>query len=67
MDEWDFYILENSAIKLLLLQEGKEFWVHELFMETGTKIEYKQPFPGRISGSHGGEHEDGCLLGCCAV
>jgi hypothetical protein len=20
-----------------------------------------------ISGSHGGEHEDGCLLGCCAV
>jgi hypothetical protein len=21
----------------------------------------------RISGSHGGEYEDGCLLGCCAV
>jgi hypothetical protein len=20
-----------------------------------------------ISGSHGGEYEDGCLLGCCAV
>jgi hypothetical protein len=22
---------------------------------------------GEISGSHGGEHEDGCLLGCCAM
>jgi hypothetical protein len=31
--EWDFYILENGAIKLLLLQEGKEFGVHELFTE----------------------------------
>jgi hypothetical protein len=20
-----------------------------------------------ISGSHGGKHENGCLLGCCAV
>jgi hypothetical protein len=23
--------------------------------------------PGEISGSHGGEYEDDCLLGCCAV
>jgi hypothetical protein len=22
---------------------------------------------GEISGSHGDEYEDGCLLGCCAV
>jgi hypothetical protein len=22
---------------------------------------------GEISGSHGGEYEDDCLLGCCAV
>jgi hypothetical protein len=22
---------------------------------------------GEISGFHGGEYEDGCLLGCCAV
>jgi hypothetical protein len=22
---------------------------------------------GEISGSHGGEYEDGCLLGCCAL
>jgi hypothetical protein len=39
MDEWDFYLLENSDIKLLLLQEGKEFWVHKLFMQRGTKSE----------------------------
>jgi hypothetical protein len=24
-------------------------------------------FAGEISGSHGDEYEDGCLLGCCAV
>jgi hypothetical protein len=48
MDEWDFYLLENSAIKLLLLQESKEFWVHELFMETGTKSEYRQLFPALL-------------------
>jgi hypothetical protein len=47
MDEWDFYLLEYSAIKSLLLQEGKEFWVHELFMDRGTKSEYRQYF--RIS------------------
>jgi hypothetical protein len=22
---------------------------------------------GKISGSHGGEYEDGCLLGCCRI
>jgi hypothetical protein len=22
---------------------------------------------GEVSGSHGGEYEDGCLLECCAV
>jgi hypothetical protein len=22
---------------------------------------------GQISGSHGGEYEDGCLLGCCTM
>jgi hypothetical protein len=33
----------------------------------------KNPFPSNkiysceISGSHGGEYEDDCLLGCCAV
>jgi hypothetical protein len=32
----------------------------------------QQQYPTRlvlseISGSHGGEHEDGSLLGCCAV
>jgi hypothetical protein len=37
IDESDFYLLENSAIKLLLLQDDKEFWVHELFMERGKK------------------------------
>jgi hypothetical protein len=26
MGEWDFYHLENSAVKLLLLQEGKALW-----------------------------------------
>jgi hypothetical protein len=30
---WDFCLLEGSAIKLLLLQEGKEFWFHESFFE----------------------------------
>jgi hypothetical protein len=30
---WDFYFLENSAIKLLLMQENKKFWVHELFFK----------------------------------
>jgi hypothetical protein len=28
---------------------------------------YKIPFIVEISGSHGGEYEDDCLLGCCAV
>jgi hypothetical protein len=27
----------------------------------------KQDELGEISGSHGGEYEDDCLLGCCAV
>jgi hypothetical protein len=38
------------------------------------QIKTRQAFPivelfvlGRISGSHGGEYEDGCLLGCSAV
>jgi hypothetical protein len=25
------------------------------------------PYKAEISGSRGGEREDGCLLGCCAV
>jgi hypothetical protein len=45
MDEWDFYRLENSAFKVLLLQEVKEFWVHELFIEAGTKGKHRQLFP----------------------
>jgi hypothetical protein len=48
MNEWEVYLLDNSAIKLLLLHEGKEFWVHELFVETGTKSEYRQLFPGLL-------------------
>jgi hypothetical protein len=27
----------------------------------------KIPIPCEISGSHGGEYEDDCLLGCCVV
>jgi hypothetical protein len=44
MGEWDLYLLENSGIKLLLLQEGKEFWVQELLMETETKSESRKLF-----------------------
>jgi hypothetical protein len=44
-DEWDFCLLGNSAIKLLFLQEGAEFWAHELFMDRGTESEYRQNFP----------------------
>jgi hypothetical protein len=29
--------------------------------------EYKHASVGEISGSHGNEYEDGCLLGCCAM
>jgi hypothetical protein len=47
MNEWDFYLLENSAIKLLLLQEGKEFWVYELLMEEKNS-EYRQAFPNLL-------------------
>jgi hypothetical protein len=32
----------------------------EMYSQTHTVV-------GEISGSHGGEYEDGCLLGCCAV
>jgi hypothetical protein len=28
---------------------------------------YLEEFKVEISGSHGGEYEDGCLLGCYAV
>jgi hypothetical protein len=31
------YLLENSAIKLLLLLEGEEFWVRDLFTDRGIK------------------------------
>jgi hypothetical protein len=31
MDGWNFYLLANNAIKLLLFQEGKELWVHNFF------------------------------------
>jgi hypothetical protein len=44
MNEWDFYLLQNSAIKLLLLQEGKEFWVYELLMDRGSNSENRQRF-----------------------
>jgi hypothetical protein len=27
----------------------------------------KQVLQGEISGSNGGDYDDGCLLGCCAV
>jgi hypothetical protein len=36
---------KNNAVKLLLLQEGKEFWVHELFIAAGRKDEYRKRFP----------------------
>jgi hypothetical protein len=33
-------------------------------METAT---INKPNIGEISGSHGCDYEDGCLLGCCAM
>jgi hypothetical protein len=42
----------------------------ELCMEINNKHTHKfhtKPFIGEISGPHGDEYEDDCLLGCCAV
>jgi hypothetical protein len=45
--DWDFYLLgnsvfgfhlsENSATKVLLLQAGKELWIHDLFTDRNRK------------------------------
>jgi hypothetical protein len=43
-DGWVFYLLENAAVKLFLLQEDK-YWVHELFVERGTECVHRQLFP----------------------
>jgi hypothetical protein len=50
------YNLENRQNKLCIQQ-----------VNTGTMLNEECSLIGEISGSHSGEYEDGCLLGCCAV
>jgi hypothetical protein len=38
-----------------------------LLLNSGLKLHSRNNYLRRISGSHGGEYEDGCLLGCSAV
>jgi hypothetical protein len=38
-----------------------------LFKELAVVMGTSQFNPVEISGSHGNEYKDGCLLGCCAV
>jgi hypothetical protein len=64
------------------LTENKKYSVAKLLKELDlhhdTRLRYmhrnvygpsrtEKKTPGEISGSHGGEYEDDCLLGCCAV
>jgi hypothetical protein len=39
---------------------------HITLQKAMTELQNKS-VESEISGSHGGEYEDGCLLGCCAV
>jgi hypothetical protein len=44
------------------LERSKQVAKHTTELQT-----YKVTTWSEISGSHGSEYEDGCLLGCCAV
>jgi hypothetical protein len=48
----DFKIVRTTSIDNLVACH------HKQFTHAGAS---------EISGSHGGDYEDGCLLGCCAV
>jgi hypothetical protein len=55
-----YYILQNCN------KENKIQLVGEIFKLLGPILGIKF-LQGEILGSHGGEYEDACLLGCCAV
>jgi hypothetical protein len=73
-----FYITDHepsaSEVRLISVMTHSFFQcVYFLTVSTVTceilpvSFELKWKPRGRISGSHGGEYEDGCLLGCSAV
>jgi hypothetical protein len=39
----------------------------EELRKTTKNLNHNSQYPGEISGFHGGEYEDCCLLGCCIV
>jgi hypothetical protein len=48
-------------------QTNLEIWRFRIQIWAQRRAILNEVFAGEISGSHGDEKEDGCLLGCCVV
>jgi hypothetical protein len=60
--------VENSTSSDTLKRDCKEPEIKRMVMPKELPMASpKQNKPSEISGFHGGEYEDGCLLGCCAL
>jgi hypothetical protein len=46
---------------------GKQAILNYYIYEFGGHYLENNTLTGEISGSHGSEYDDGCLLGCCAM
>jgi hypothetical protein len=60
------YVVRGNKKSLLQVKRDRNLMsIHSQF-ETVTSSRWTNK-KIQISGSHGGEYEDGCLLGCCAL
>jgi hypothetical protein len=50
-----------------LQRRGSSFYYYCLYAVVQLNNSLRQTLLGQISGSHGDEYEDDCLLECCAV